>query len=106
MACSSHSRASRYRLASTRLTAYPSRAIELRGLDDRLRVEVLATNWRLSDLRASPRVRLGGSAQWRSFYVQAGVLDALDDPRASAYVGVGLRWRDPDLLAAVWWLRH
>ena len=80
--------------------------IELRGLDDRLRLEVLATNWKLSDPRASPRVRVGGSAQWRFFYVQAGVLDVLDDPRASTYAGVGMRWRDPDLLSAISWLRH
>ena len=80
--------------------------IELRGLGDRLRLEVLATNWKLSDLRESPRVRLGGSAQWQFVYVQAGVLDVFDDPRASAYVGVGMRWRNPDLLAAVSWLRH
>jgi hypothetical protein len=80
--------------------------IELRALGDRLRLEVLATNWKLSDLRESPRVRLGGSAQWRFLYVQAGVLDVRDDPRASTYVGVGMRWRDPDLLSAVSWLRR
>lgn len=80
--------------------------IELRALDDRLRFEVLATSGRLSDLNASPRVRVGGSAQWRFLYVQAGLLDVFADPVANAYLGIGVRWRDPDLLGTAWWLRH
>jgi hypothetical protein len=80
--------------------------LELRALGDRLRLEVLATNWQPSEPRTSPHVRFGGSAQWRLVYVQAGVLDLLDDPRASAYVGVGLRWRDPDILSTAAWLRR
>jgi hypothetical protein len=79
--------------------------IELRGFDDRLRLEVLAANWRFSEPREVPRVRVGGSAQWRFLYVQAGVLDAFEDPAASAFVGFGLRWRDPDLLPTMRWLR-
>jgi hypothetical protein len=79
--------------------------IEVRAFEDRLRFEILATNWRLSDPREVPRVRIGGSAQWRFLYVQTGTLDALEGPLVNAYVGIGLRWRDPDLLPTLRWFR-
>lgn len=80
--------------------------LELRALDDRVRVEVLASNWRPLDVRAAPHLRVGGSAQWRFLYVQAGTLDVVDGARDHAYVGVGLRWRDPDLLATLFWVKR
>jgi hypothetical protein len=80
--------------------------LELRGLDDRLRLEALLAEWTPADARAIPTLRLGASAQWWHLYVQAGLLDALDRPRASAYAGLGLRWRDTDLPGVFWWLRR
>ena len=80
--------------------------VELRGLDDRLRFEVLASEWMPTDAGAAARVRVGGSAQWRFLYVQAGVLDVVSGLAANAYVGGGLRWTDPDLLGTLWWLRR
>jgi hypothetical protein len=80
--------------------------LELRSPRDRLRLEVLASEWRPSDPAAVPALRIGASAQWRWLYVQGGLLDVLDRARRSGYLGVGMRWRDEDLLQAVWWLRR
>jgi hypothetical protein len=80
--------------------------LELRSPGDRLRLEVLASEWRPSDPAATPSLRVGASAQWRWLYVQGGALDVLDRARASAYLGVGMRWRDEDLLQALWWIRR
>jgi hypothetical protein len=81
-------------------------SVELRSPRDRLRLEVLASEWRPTDPRAVPKLRVGASAQWRWLYVQGGVLDVLDRASASAYLGLGMRWRDEDLLAALWWIRR
>jgi hypothetical protein len=80
--------------------------IELRSPRDRLRLEVLASEWRPGDATAVPNLRVGASAQWRWLYVQAGVLNVLDRAQLSGYLGVGMRWRDEDLLQALWWLRR
>jgi hypothetical protein len=79
--------------------------VELRALGDRLRLEVLAAEWRPSDPRAVPSLRVTASAQWRWLYVQAGVLDALDSGLSTAFLGLGMRWRDQDLLRALLWIR-
>jgi hypothetical protein len=80
--------------------------VELRSPRDRLRLEVLASEWRASDPVAIPILRLGVSAQWRWLYVQGGLLDVLDPAQRSGYLGLGMRWRDEDLLQALWWLRR
>jgi phospholipid/cholesterol/gamma-HCH transport system substrate-binding protein len=74
--------------------------LELRSPYDRLRLELLASEWRPSDPRAIPSLRAGASAQWRWIYVQGGVLDLLDRQQRSAYLGLGMRWRDEDHLRA------
>lgn len=79
---------------------------ELRALDDRLRLEVLGTAWSPGATGTTARLRVGASAQWRFLYAQAGMLDAAGRPLASAYIGGGLRWSDPDLLGTLWWFRH
>ena len=66
--------------------------IELRGLGDRLRLEVLATNWKPSDLRESPRVRLaaarsGGSSTSRRACSTCSTTRARAPTSASACVG-------------------
>jgi phospholipid/cholesterol/gamma-HCH transport system substrate-binding protein len=78
--------------------------LELRSPHDRLRLELLASEWRPSDPRAIPSLRAGVSAQWRWLYVQGGVLDMLDREQRSAYLGLGMRWRDEDLLRAARWV--
>jgi hypothetical protein len=80
--------------------------IELRSPRDRLRLEVLASEWRPSDPSAVPSVRVGASAQWHWLYVQGGILNVLDRAQTSGYLGLGMRWRDEDLLQAIWWLRR
>jgi hypothetical protein len=77
--------------------------LELRGLGDRLRLEALVSSagaWRSS---AVVNLRVGGSAQWRWLYVQAGVWDILDPSLRAAYVGIGMRWSDPDLKYVLPW---
>jgi hypothetical protein len=80
--------------------------LELRALGDRLRLEALASNWRPSDATAAPHLRVGGSAQWRFLYVQGGTLDVIEGGRNNVYVGLGMRWSDPDLLATLFWIRR
>jgi hypothetical protein len=80
--------------------------LELRGLQDHLRFEVLGTAWSPFGAPTTARLRVGASVQWRFLYAQAGTLDAVTGPLASAYVGGGLRWSDPDVLGTLWWLRH
>jgi len=80
--------------------------LELRAHDDHLRFEVVGTAWSPLGGPATARLRVGGSVQWRFLYAQAGTLDAVGDPLASAYVGGGLRWTDPDVMGTLWWLRH
>ena len=78
--------------------------LELRSPRDRLRLELLASEWRPSDPRAIPSLRAGASAQWRWLYVQGDVLDLLDRQQRSAFLGLGMRWRDDDLLRAARWI--
>ncbi len=80
--------------------------LELRSPGDRLRLELLASEWRPSDARAIPSLRVGASAQWGWLYVQGGLLEVLDPARRSGYLGLGMRWRDEDLLQALWWIRR
>lgn len=81
-------------------------AIELRGLGDRLRLEALVSSPGSPTLHGTAHLRVGGSAQWRWIYVQAGGQDLLDPARRAAYAGAGLRWSDPDLRALLPWVRH
>ena len=77
--------------------------IELRGWDDRLRVELLATAARALEYRP-PSLRAGASLQWRWIYVQAGVQALADRELRAGYLGMGMRWSDPDLLRSLGWL--
>lgn len=79
---------------------------ELRAFEDHVRFEVLGTTGSPMGGSATAHLRVGGSVQWYFVYAQAGMLDAVGGPLASAYVGGGLRWSDPDLLGTLWWLRH
>jgi len=79
---------------------------EFRGFEDHVRFEVLGTTGSPTGGGATARLRVGGSVQWYFVYAQAGLLDAVGGPLASAYIGGGLRWSDPDLLGTLWWLRH
>jgi len=78
--------------------------IELRGWQDRLRVEMLASAGRPLAYRP-PSLRVGASLQWRWLYVQAGVQALADRELRAAYLGMGMRWSDPDLLRSLGWLR-
>ena len=77
--------------------------IELRGWRDRLRVELLASTARPLAYRP-PSLRAGASLQWRWIYIQAGVQALADRELRAAYVGMGMRWSDPDLLRSLGWL--
>ena len=77
--------------------------IELRGWHDRLRLELLASAARPLAYRP-PSLRAGASLQWRWIYVQAGVQALADRELRAAYVGMGMRWSDPDLLRSLGWL--
>jgi hypothetical protein len=77
--------------------------IELRGWHDRLRLELLASAGRPLDYRP-PSLRAGASVQWRWIYVQAGVQALADREQRAAYLGIGMRWSDPDLLRSLGWL--
>jgi hypothetical protein len=78
--------------------------VELRGLGDRLRVGAIASERGFSDLRQTARLRVGGSVQWRWAYLQAGVDEALVPALRAAYVGVGMRWSDPDIKYVLPWI--
>jgi hypothetical protein len=77
--------------------------IELRGWSDRLRLELLASAARPLAYRP-PSLRAGASLQWRWIYVQAGVQALADRELRAAYLGIGMRWSDPDLLRSLGWL--
>ena len=77
--------------------------IELRGWDDRVRLELLATTAHPLEY-GPPSVRAGASLQWRWLYVQAGVQALADRELRAGYLGVGMRWSDPDLLRSLGWL--
>ena len=77
--------------------------IELRGWGDRLRLELLASSGRSLAYRP-PSLRAGASLQWRWIYVQAGVQGLGDRELRAAYLGMGMRWSDPDLLRSLGWL--
>ena len=77
--------------------------IELRGWQDRMRLEMLASTAHPLEYR-SPSVRVGASLQWRWIYGQAGVQALADRELRAAYVGLGMRWSDPDLLRSLGWL--
>lgn len=72
--------------------------VELRGLQDRLRLGVLAYDFGKRDDKPNPRVRVTGSWQfWKGAYVQAGVQDVANKDLRTFFVGGGLRWKDEDL---------
>ena len=77
---------------------------ELRALDDRVRLELLLHGWSPRGPDRRPRLRAGGSVQWRWLFIQAGLEDALDGQARTPFLGMGLRWRDPDLLLMAFWL--
>lgn len=77
--------------------------IELRGWQDRVRVEMLAIAARTLAYQP-PSLRAGASLQWRWIYVQAGVQALADRQLRAAYLGIGMRWSDPDLLGSLGWL--
>ena len=77
--------------------------IELRGWQDRLRLEMLASSAHPLEVRP-PSLRAGASLQWRWIYIQAGVQALADRELRAAYLGMGLRWSDPDLLRSLGWL--
>lgn len=72
--------------------------VELRGLQDRLRLGVLAYDFGKRDDKPNPRVRVTGSWQfWKGAYIQAGVQDVANKDLRTFFVGGGLRWKDEDL---------
>ena len=72
--------------------------VEWRGLDDKLRVGVLAYDFNKRADKPNARVRLTGSWQfWKGAYVQAGVQDMANKDLRTFFVGAGLRWKDEDL---------
>ncbi len=72
--------------------------VELRGMEDKLRLGVLAYDFSKRDDKPNPRVRLTGSWQfWKGAYVQAGVQDIANKDLRTFFVGAGLRWKDEDL---------
>ncbi len=72
--------------------------VELRGLEDKLRLGVLAYDLSKRDDKPNARVRLTGSWQfWKGAYVQAGVQDMANKDLRTFFVGGGLRWKDEDL---------
>ncbi len=81
----------------------PALATELRGWQDRLRLEVIAMNSLTWQIGTSATVRAGGSVQWRWFYLQAGVQDLQTSALRASYWGAGLRWQDPDLHELLAW---
>jgi hypothetical protein len=74
----------------------PSIGIELRGWQDRARLELVATDARPLEYHP-PTLRVGGSVQWRWIYFQAGVQGLPDRDLRAGYLGIGVRWSDPDL---------
>jgi phospholipid/cholesterol/gamma-HCH transport system substrate-binding protein len=72
--------------------------VELRGLDDKLRLGVMAYDFSKRDDKPNPRVRLTGSWQfWKGAYVQAGLQDIANKDLRTFFFGAGLRWKDEDL---------
>ena len=72
--------------------------VELRGMEDKLRLGVLAYDFSKRDDKPNPRVRLTGSWQfWKGAYVQAGVQDIANKDLRTFFMGAGLRWKDEDL---------
>jgi phospholipid/cholesterol/gamma-HCH transport system substrate-binding protein len=78
--------------------------LELRGFRDRLRVGAVASERGFTVLREPGRLRVGGSVQWRWIYLQAGVDEALVPALRTAYLGVGMRWSDPDIKSVLPWV--
>ena len=72
--------------------------VELRALDDRLRLGFLAYDFTKEDYKPKPRYRLTSSYQfWKGAYVQAGVQDIANKDLRTFFFGGGLRWKDDDL---------
>ncbi|HET6329614.1 MAG TPA: MlaD family protein [Holophagaceae bacterium] len=72
--------------------------VELRGMEDKLRLGVLAYDFSKTPEKPNARVRLTGSWQfWKGAYVQAGVQDMANKDLRTFFVGGGLRWKDEDL---------
>ena len=72
--------------------------MELRGLDDRLRLGVLAYDFTKREDKPNPRYRLTSSYQfWKGAYLQAGVQDFANKELKTFFFGGGLRWKDDDL---------
>ncbi len=72
--------------------------VELRTLDDRLRLGFLAYDFTKSDEKPNPRYRFTTSYQfWKGAYIQAGVQDIANKDLRTAFFGAGLRWKDDDL---------
>ncbi len=72
--------------------------VELRALEDRLRLGFLAYDFTKSSEKPNPRYRFTTSYQfWKGAYVQAGVQDIGNKDLRTAFFGAGLRWKDEDL---------
>ncbi|MEI6472176.1 MAG: MlaD family protein [Holophagaceae bacterium] len=72
--------------------------VEYRGLDDRLRMGVLAYDFTKRDDKPNPRYRFTSSYQfWKGAYIQAGVQDFGNKDLRTVFFGGGLRWKDDDL---------
>jgi phospholipid/cholesterol/gamma-HCH transport system substrate-binding protein len=72
--------------------------VELRTLDDRLRLGFLAYDFTKSNEKPNPRYRFITSYQfWKGAYIQAGVQDIANKDLRTAFFGAGLRWKDDDL---------
>jgi phospholipid/cholesterol/gamma-HCH transport system substrate-binding protein len=72
--------------------------VELRALEDRLRLGVLAYDFTKRDDKPNPRYRFTSSYQfWKGAYIQAGVQDIGNKDLRTVFFGGGLRWKDDDL---------
>ena len=72
--------------------------VELRGMEDKLRLGVLAYDFTKRDDKPNPRVRVTGSWQfWKGAYIQAGMQDIANKDLRTFFFGGGLRWKDEDL---------
>ncbi|MBS1766246.1 MAG: MCE family protein [Acidobacteria bacterium] len=72
--------------------------VELRGMEDKLRLGVLAYDFSKRDDKPNPRVRVTGSWQfWKGAYIQAGMQDLANKDLRTFFFGAGLRWKDEDL---------
>jgi len=71
---------------------------ELRFLDDRFRLGVLAYDFTKRDDKPKPRYRATTSYQFlRGIYAQAGVQDIANKDLRTFFFGGGIRWKDDDL---------